>query len=57
MVMITALQGLGKFVDFVRLTLRLYMPIVVVEPAVQLSFLCGGWEMRSGKNNVGYYSK
>ena len=32
--MISALQGLGKFVNFVRLTMRLHPPIFVVEPAV-----------------------
>jgi len=53
----STLEVLSKFLSIIRLTIKLYLPIFDVEPAILLIFSCGGCEVYSGKNTVGFFRK
>ena len=55
--MTSAWRALCEFVNFVGLTMRLYLPIFVVEPSFLVTLSCGGCEMCSAKNRLDCFRK
>ncbi len=55
--MMSTLEVISKFLNIIRLTMKLHLPIFVVELAILLTFSCEGWEMCSGKNRLGCFRK